>query len=194
MAKRNQRTEASEEPSDATPRPHTMGLADEPGTVEQAPAEQAPAEKTAAEQLDDRELSEEAHGDNAPPLVPSRARQGDDGRPFCPLHNCLQVATGSKEQHTHYACPVPGCATKEKRARPQVKVPAEPQACPQRTCRDEKGKPLAYLEVDPRLSGVSHLHMVCPRCKFHVNAPRPLFNPDLYRQQRERTVESLATR
>lgn len=169
MAKRNQRSEAGEEiVSDATPGAHTMGLSDEQSR------EELPAEKPTAEQLDDKELSEDLHGDNGPPLV-VRARQGDDGRPFCPTHNCLQVATGSKEQHTHYACPVPGCATKEKRARPQVKVPAEPSPCPQRTCRDEKGKPLAYLEVEPRLSGVSHLHMRCPKCGFHVNAPRPHF-------------------
>jgi hypothetical protein len=76
---------------------------------------------------------------------------------------------------THYACPVPGCNSKEKRARPAVKIPVFPQPCPQRTCRNEHGKPLAFLEVDARLSGVSHLRMVCPKCRFHVNVPRPQF-------------------
>jgi len=130
--------------------------------------------------LDDEQLSEDVHDDDkgdepVPPPQPVRARQGDDGRPFCPTHNCLQVASGSKGKHTHYRCPVPGCTTREKRARPQVKVPAEPLACPQRTCRDEKQEPLAYLAVDAKLSTIAQLHMTCPKCGFHVKVPRAIF-------------------
>lgn len=150
--------------------------------------------------LGDEQLSAEVH-DEGPeaatdveqtPPPPTRARQGDDGRPFCPTHNCLQIASGSKGKHTHYRCPVPGCATREKRARPQVKVPAEPQACPQRTCREPDGTPLAFLEVDPKLSSMAQLHMHCPRCGFHLKVPRPIFAEALAQQRRPR--EDLAAR
>ena len=171
---------------------HGSGAGQEPGARSQSLAPTLG--------LGDEQLSEDAHGDDAdasdetplPPQPAVRARQGDDGRPFCPTHNCLQVATGSKDQHTHYACPVPGCSTKEKRARPQVKVPAEPQRCPQRTCRDADGKPLAFLEVEPKLSSMAQLHMACPKCGFHMKVPRPIFAEALAQQRRPR--EDLAAR
>ena len=80
---------------------------------------------------------------------------------------------------TLYACPVRGCDTKEKRARPQTKIPAAPLRCQQRTCRDEE----RYLEVNPELSTVANLEMVCPGCGFHVKVPRPQFTPQLARQR-----------
>lgn len=148
------------------------------------------------DQVSDSELSEHVHGGDpadeagdepAPPQTPVRARQGDDGRPFCPTHNCLQIASGSKDNHTHYRCPVPGCGTREKRARPQAKVPSEPLRCPRLICR----KRLSYLEVVPKFNKVSHLRMCCPNCGFTLDVPRPGFDPQSHSQ---RPAEDLAAR
>jgi len=124
------------------------------------------------------------------PPEPARARQRDLLRPYCPLHNCLMVATSSRKLHTNYACPVHDCDETEKRARPSVRVPAQPQLCPQRHCR---GAMLAQaLEVVPTLSTAAQLHMACPKCGFNLKAPRPQF--DAARAQRQRDAEDLADR
>src|SRR6185436_20512892 len=65
-----------------------------------------------------------ANDDLQPAAAP--ARQGDAGRPFCGKHNCLMKATGSSKTETRYACPVPLCDAKEKRARSSVNIPREP--------------------------------------------------------------------
>lgn len=163
----------------------TLGLGDEPhrdGDDSQIPGmhEQPPDEPR-------DEAHSDGDGGHQLPTMPVRARQGDDGRPFCPTHNCLQIASGSKDNHTHYRCPVPGCSTREKRARPQVKVPSEPQRCPQLVCRNK----LSFLEVDVKFSKVSHLRMCCPACGFAMDVPRPQFDPTIHMP---RPTEDLAAR
>lgn len=111
-------------------------------------------------------------------------RQGDGSRPFCCRHNCLMKAEKSDPLATHYACPVPGCSEKEKKARPAIKVPAEPMRCTQRVHGLEKeGSREHFLEVNDELSTLANLHMECPGCGFHVKVPRPQFTPQMARQQ-----------
>jgi hypothetical protein len=126
-----------------------------------------------------------------PAVASPRARQGDDTKPYCPRHNVLLRATGSRELHTNYACPVQGCQTREKRIRPSLKVPSEPQMCPQRTCRDADG---VALEVDERLSNLAHLHMSCPQCGFHLKMPRPQFDAAAAARERRRETQDLSER
>jgi hypothetical protein len=153
--------------------------------------------------LDDVELSEAAHGDAGPagePVKPlaelPRGQQGDDSRPICSKHNCLMRAYSSKDLATHYLCPVEGCKATAKRARPTVKVPAEPQYCPQRGCRGQGTGPPVALEVNVRLSNVAQLHMQCPQCGFSLKAPRPQFDvaADKERRRRQLQAEDLAAR
>jgi hypothetical protein len=155
-----------------------------------------PADKP-AEQLEqvptlglDEGPAQSAEAGDDTPVETGRGRQGDDSKPYCPLHNCLLVATGSKPGHTHYACPVAGCDSREKRARPAIKVPARPQMCPQRSCR-EAG---AALEADPRLSNVAQLNMICPRCGFSMKVPRPHFDAAAAQRARRQDVDDLAAR
>lgn len=146
--------------------------------------------------LSDEQVSEEAHGDDEPPLanVPPatapavRGQQGDEGRPYCPRHNVLMRAIGSHPDHTRYKCPVPGCDEKAKRVRPTLKVPHQPQMCPQRSC-DE-----VAMVVTPALSNVAQFHMECPQCGFSLKVPRPTFAPQLDRQRRIAAAEDLAAR
>lgn len=122
-----------------------------------------------------------------------RGRQGDDSRPYCPRHNCLCQAHGTAENVTHYRCPVAGCDTREKKIRPSLKMPAAPQACPQRNCAPAGDRPQVFLEVDTRLGSLAHLHMFCPQCGFHVNVPKPQFDgAAALRAQRQ--AEDLAAR
>ena len=160
--------------------------------TDEAPAGGAPAGLG----LDDAELSERAHGDDAPALNPeprtlnpARGRQGDEGRPFCERHNVLMVTYTSKPDVTHYRCPVEGCDARAKRIRPTIKIPATPLFCQQRTCK-ERG---VALEVDPKFSTGAQLHMRCPNCEFGLKVPRPQFATQLARQRRE-AVDDLAER
>lgn len=125
---------------------------------------------------------------------PARGRQGDDTRPYCPRHNCLLKAESTKETHTSYRCPVPGCETKEKRVRPAVRVPSNPKLCPQRQCRGEDGTKQVALEVDDRLSNLAQLHMVCPFCGFNMKVPRPQFDQAALERERRRGADDLAAR
>lgn len=124
-----------------------------------------------------------------------RARQGSDGRPFCPKHLCLLTANKSTAASTHYACPVPGCDSKEKRARPLIPIPREPQHCPQRTCA---GNPRAILEVAPKQGHRAHIKMVCPVCNFHMHQPRPemkaVFVRDREREKRAAADDDIGAR
>lgn len=113
-----------------------------------------------------------AEAPNPEPPAPVAQRQGDDSRPFCGKHNCLMKATSSTKETTRYACPVPLCDQKEKRARGTVKIPREPQACPDVRCRGKK----TFLEVDAPRSTMAHLSMVCPSCAFEIKVPRPMYN------------------
>lgn len=143
--------------------------------------------------LDDAALSEHAHGDDGPPLAAApaaRGNQGDEGRPYCERHNVLMVASGSRPAVTLYRCPVEGCDARAKRVRPQFKIPAQPQMCPQRICADAP----AALEVVARLSTLAQLHMACPRCGFSLKVPRPQFGPQLASQRRRALVEDLGER
>jgi hypothetical protein len=144
----------------------------------------------------DVELTGKPAAENAPDLDGQTAlRQGDDGRPYCPTHNCLCKATSSHKTATYYACPVPGCTTRAKRARPQIKMPAEPLACQSRSCQQGSGDGDAankrFLEVNDKLSTVANLHMECGGCGFHVKVPRPQFAPDLERR-RQRDLAAAA--
>jgi hypothetical protein len=150
--------------------------------------------------LSDEQVSQVVHEGESPaasvPAAPAevpRGQQGDEGRPYCPKHNCLMKATATRETVTHYACPVPACNEREKKVRPQLKVPAAPQACPQRICAAGPGQEQSYLQVDLRLSSLSQLHMACPRCGFHVNVPRPHFDAAAAQRAR-RQAEDLAAR
>lgn len=99
-----------------------------------------------------------------------RGRQGDEGKPYCGVHNVLMRAYASKPDATHYECPVDGCEEKGKRVRPQLKVPSSPSYCPQRTCQR------VALVVVPKLSTMAQLHMACPQCRFSLKQPRPQFD------------------
>lgn len=141
--------------------------------------------------LDDAALSANLHGDDLPPLAPSVARQGDDGRPYCAKHNVLMRAYATKDKTTHYACPVKTCNERQKRVRKEFAVPTEPQICPDVRCHGQK----RALEVDPKLSKLSQLHMVCPKCGFSSKVPRPQFKPILSRQRANAVAnEDLAAR
>lgn len=142
----------------------------------------------------ERSASDAARGDDLPPepaplIEPVRARQGEQGRPYCDKHNCLQRATATRGDVTHYACPVPDCTSRAKRVRPSLKVPAEPMPCPDIRCRGHEH----FLEVDPRRSNLVQLHMHCPACGFGLKVPRPQFE-DQFRRQRERAAEDLSAR
>lgn len=102
------------------------------------------------------------------------SRQGDQGRPFCGKHNCLMRAVGSSPKETRYACPVPFCEQKEKRARGTTQIPREPHRCPDIRCQGKTVE--SYLEVDVRRSSTAHLCMVCPKCGYDIKVPRPTFN------------------
>ena len=95
--------------------------------------------------------------------------QGSDGRPFCEKHNCLMVASGTKDRVTYYKCPVPGCDCREKRARPTTPIPSAPQVCQFQTCKT----PPQYLERDFDDKSIGQLAMVCPKCgnKHYVTRP-----------------------
>lgn len=149
-------------------------------------ASNAAAVSTAETPADDvREASESEQPSNTPPVspeTPAPARQGDEGRPYCPVHQCLMRANGTREQVTTYTCPVPTCTCSEKRARPSVRIHREPTKCPNRIC----ASPQQYLEFDPRRSNVAQLHMECPKCKFSLKQPRPQFAPQLEQEKRRR--------
>jgi hypothetical protein len=119
------------------------------------------------------------------------------GKPYCEKHNVLMVSYATRGAVTHYRCPVAGCSSKGKAARPSQKVPSKPQLCPQKTCRDREGKPAVALEVVPRLSNLAQLHMACPQCGFHVKAPRPQFDEaaqQRLRRQKLSAAEDLSSR
>jgi hypothetical protein len=140
-----------------------------------------------------------------PKAVESVARQGDQYRPYCRVHNCLMGATNSNGKVTRYQCPVPGCKEAEKRTRPNTVVPNQPLECPQ--CRQraieeaaQKGgkgkkepKPV-YCEVDRSRSRGGMLRMVCPTdgCSFAVDVPRP--DIAIVRRQFIRRSESISAR
>lgn len=122
----------------------------------------------------------------------ARGRQGDDSRPYCPRHNCHLKSDGATKVATKYRCPVPGCETREKRARPQVKIPAEPMTCPNRSCAT--GGEKQFLEANPDKTTGANLHMECPACGFHVKVPRPQFTPQLARQRAAAAADSFDDR
>jgi hypothetical protein len=95
----------------------------------------------------------------------------------------------SDKAATHYACPVPDCDEKSKRARPAVKVPAEPMRCQNRSCA---GTP-NFLEVNEKLTNLANLHMQCPNCGQGVKVPRPSFAPRMA-GTREQQVEDFGER
>lgn len=147
----------------------------------------APAETPALDLGDELDAPlQEPSGDEAPPppAAPAVARQGDETRPFCGKHNCLMRATSTKASVTHYGCPVPGCSSKEKRARKTQHIPAEPKACPDVRCE----KKASFLEVVPERSTPALLCMACPECGFSLKEPRPQFR-DLLRRQRPEYTE-----
>lgn len=120
---------------------------------------------------------------------PVPARQGDDGRPYCPIHQCQMRASGSKPDVTHYACPVPSCTCNAKRARPTVHIARDPLLCPNRTCQS----PQQYLEINLAKSG-ANAHMECPACHFSLKAPRPQFAQVLQHQHRRPPREDVTDR
>lgn len=150
--------------------------------------------------VDDAELTRNTEGENAPDLGDSAGavRQGEEGRPYCPTHNCLCKATSSSKTATYYACPVPGCETRTKRARPQTKMPADAMACTSRSCQEasggKEGAGKRYLVVNDKLSTVANLHMECGGCGFHVKVPRPQFTPNLARQRELAATDDFAER
>jgi hypothetical protein len=124
-----------------------------------------------------------------PDQEPAAARQGDQHRPYCRVHNVLMRAAKTNGGVTSYACPVPNCKATEKRAQPTSNIPREPQACPNckgraeeaRRQAEEEGKPRpatappVYLEANYALSTYAMLVMACPvdECHFQVKIPRP---------------------
>ncbi len=108
-----------------------------------------------------------------PTVAEDRARQGDDSRPYCEKHQCLMVANGSGTDVTYYRCPVPHCDCKEKRARPQIKMSATPKLCPHQMCHN----PPQYLEAAASQPAAANITMVCPKCGFKLQQPRPHFRP-----------------
>lgn len=109
---------------------------------------------------------------NPVPALPVPARQGDDGRPYCPVHQCLMRANGTRGNVTTYACVVPTCEVSEKRARPQVRIAKEPIPCPMKTCVESPRGPQQFLEFDAARSNLAILHMECPKCKYALKVPR----------------------
>jgi hypothetical protein len=108
---------------------------------------------------------------NKPPVsqeTTTPARRGDEGRPYCPKHQCYMQSTGTRGNVTHYGCPVPTCRETEKLVKPTVSMAREPWECPCQSCR----KPQQYLEFDDKLSTPAIAHMVCPQCKFSMKTPR----------------------
>ena len=114
---------------------------------------------------------------HAPEVAP--ARQGDQHRPYCLLHNVLMTAYSSRDGVTRYRCPVPDCTATEKRAQPTSNVPREPMQCPHCAARArEAGRddaPPVHLQVDYARSTYAMLLMVCPQpeCRFAVRVARP---------------------
>jgi hypothetical protein len=135
-----------------------------------------------------RPAADDVAAASKPSAEPQRGQQGDDGRPYCPLHNVLMVAYSSKETTTHYKCPVAGCETTAKKARPTIHIPSQPIACPRQTCNS------APLEVDPKGSNLVQLQMTCPKCGFQVGVPRPQFDAKAYRRRQLAEDGDLAAR
>jgi predicted pyridoxine 5'-phosphate oxidase superfamily flavin-nucleotide-binding protein len=148
--------------NDSTP---MLGDDDAPETNGQEPGQESGVRSQESETLspEPRTLNPEPRTLNPP-----------DGRPYCARHNCLMRAASSPERVTYYQCPVPDCGQSEKRIRGKNPIPAEPQQCTSAICGQQK-KP-AYLVVDPQRSQLAKLYMVCPRCGFSMQQPRPAFH------------------
>lgn len=102
-------------------------------------------------------------------LAPTNGRN-EDGRPYCGKHNALMVAGKTTGNVTHYYCQVEGCQEAEKKARPEIRVPAKPLICGRALCAEK----LTALEVDVERSRASAmLTMICPDCGFTQYVPRP---------------------
>lgn len=151
----------------------------ESGDRSQEPGETASPAMT----LDDLPLANNVSGETLPSAESLVASPAPSGRPFCGTHNCLMKAVRSSKTDTHFACPVPLCDAKEKRARASVHIPREPHRCPDVRCQ---GKTIeSYLEVDLRRSTTAHLCMVCPKCGYDIKVPRPQFNSGVRTYERD---------
>lgn len=158
---------------------------------EQAPAAEETIGDVVRAELDSPSASNTVSLETPAAVVPPvPARQGDEGRPYCPVHQCLMRANGTREQVTTYACPVPTCKCSEKRARPTVRIARDPVACPNRTC----ASPQQFLEFDPKRSTFSQLHLECPACHFSIKQPRPQFNAMQELKRRRPPREELSDR
>lgn len=102
----------------------------------------------------------------------------DTGRPYCGRHNVLMRATTTQGNVTHYRCPVESCDAREKRARPEIKVPTSPVLCSRSICGG------AAMEVDEKKSALLRMSLVlvCPRCGQEVEVPKPGVKPTLRRE------------
>jgi len=105
-------------------------------------------------------------------------RQGEQDRPFCPIHICLMVAENTSERVTRYKCKVPGCKEKAKKARPRSVIPADATECPMcaqrsRESGSKKAKPV-YCVADRKGSHGINLKMACPTvgCGYYQFIPQ----------------------
>lgn len=112
---------------------------------------------------------------NSPTFGQPTNGRNEDGRPYCGKHNALMVAGKTTGNVTHYYCQVEGCQEAEKKARPEIRVPAKPIICGRALCAEK----LTALEVDVDRSRASAmLTMVCPDCQFTQYVPRPGYVPN----------------
>lgn len=132
------------------------------------------AKATAKPVLDLDPVVDEATAVNEATPQRAIARQGDDGRPYCDVHNCLMVAQGTEGQITRYKCPVPNCECRVKRVRKFAAVPSKPLQCQAATCQE----PPQFLVVNRKLSHGGMLRMDCPNCGRFQIVPVPGFQPD----------------
>lgn len=174
MAKRNETSSMLGDDDDAGQEPGARNQ--EPGARNQEPGARS-QEPTPAP----------AVTTDAPPLATHHSPPADNGRPYCPQHNCLMRAVSSPEKVTYYQCPVPSCDQSVKRIRGASQIPAQPQKCTSSLCR--KRKEPSYLEVNVKKSQLSRLWMECPACGASVQQPRPAFVPP-----RSRRDEDLSAR
>jgi hypothetical protein len=113
--------------------------------------------------------------DRVAAAMPPTNGRNEDGRPYCGKHNALMVAGKTTGNVTHYYCQVEGCQEAEKKARPEIRVPAKPIICGRALCAEK----LTALEVDAERSRASAmLTMVCPDCQFTQYVPRPGYVPN----------------
>ncbi len=91
-------------------------------------------------------------------------------RPVCPKHFCKMTAYATKEQVTHYRCPVEGCSCTDARDRgANALIPSGPQICPR--CG-------VACEVDHSYLSPVLVHLECPaRCGFSVKISKVVNDP-----------------